>query len=123
MSVLPDAASRSPTALRRWRSAGTLHGGCRRRSRSTGGHHAASRPATRSPRIGRPRARWLPIVSGASVGSDAFGIRMVRDVESKPWPKSELLVLLDQRTQQRILLAQAALAANACAAAEEAAPA
>ena len=42
-------------------------------------------------------------VAGDSVGSDAFGIWMVREPESKPWPKSRVEILIDQRLQGGIL--------------------
>ena len=46
-------------------------------------------------------------VAGDSVGSDAFGIWMVREPESKPWPKSLALVLVDQRFERRVLAERA----------------
>ena len=42
------------------------------------------------PRTARIACSVCCTVAGDSVGSDAFGIWMVREPESKPWPKSLL---------------------------------
>ena len=96
---MPALASRSPDAISRWRSGTTL--GCRlpSRSRSAGGTVGQPPRAT----IASYRAIACSVcctVAGDSVGSEAFGIRMVREAESKPWPNSLALVLLDQRLQR-----------------------
>ncbi len=62
-------------------------GGCR----AAAGRSSHLRPAAlarRCSRTARSPARCAATVAGDSVGSDAFGIWMVREPESKPWPKS-----------------------------------
>ena len=92
----------------RGRRPASAAGAARRRSgwrrRAAAGRPSAppaSRRARRCPRNARSPARCARTVAGDSVGSDAFGIGMVREAESKPWPKSPRWVLLDQRLQQR----------------------
>ena len=89
MSDTPAWASRSPDTIRRWRSA------------VTAGWRPPSRRRSACATSGQPPLATMPsncaiacsvccTVAGDSVGSDAFGIWMVREPESKPWPKSLL---------------------------------
>ena len=107
MSEPPALASRSPDdgeALAQRRS--PPDGGCR----AAGGRLCAT--------SGQPPLATMPsncaiacsvccTVAGDNVGSDAFGIWMVREPESKPWPKSPALVLVDQRLERRVLAERA----------------
>ena len=61
-------------------------------------------PAARAtiPSNGAIACSVVSTVDGDSVGSDAFGMWMVREAESKFWPRSRRLVLVDQGLQRGV---------------------
>ena len=87
MSETPALGSRSPASVSRWRSATTLGLRAPSRRRSTFGT-SGQPPRETMPSYCAIACAVCSAVAGESVGSDAFGIAMVREAESKPWPKS-----------------------------------
>ena len=107
MSLPTAFGSRSPDATSRSRSVVTL--GWRSPSRSCVDRRrpAASRRARRCRRSARSPARCLRRSPRDSVGSDAFGIWMVREASSKPCPKVAALGIAHQGVELVIGVAHA----------------
>ncbi len=85
MSDMPALGSRSPPAIKRWRSgitAGLRWPSLRRSTLVTAGQP----PRETMPSYCAIACPVCSTVCGDRVGSDAFGIWMVREAESKPWP-------------------------------------